>query len=1518
MIGLLIAAWGMFSMAAWASGWSGWQVLGPHTAVGLLVLLGLLALGVGLAMLSRSRLQRSYRTFVFPGGMGLLVALTAVLLWFALEQQQRHLEQRARASEQGAIATALHDGMEAQVTAIRRVAIRFSSADEAIRQMLFAVDATQYLRDLEGLQALGYVDRARVLRLIRSRSELGMQPGMPMATTADIQRTFDAADSGEVQLSEPLHLPPAGEGALIVAPVRSAGETTGYVVGLVQFDRLFRLLLASHDVPDLRISQGNSVIFSRGTVQPAAQPLTTDIDLYGKHWQVDLDPYTARVRNYLPLMVLLVGFVLAALLTIALRLSALARERARQAEASSRQLHQQMIARTQAQEALAAAQRDLSAVLESIADGVFMVDAAWCFTYVNPQAARMIGSEPDILAGQPCWTYLPGMIDEGAERGALHQAWQQAVADGEPVTLQGSHMAGLRWYELRAYPHDRGLTVYMQDVSLRKRQERELIKRDAESRHAQQLAQLGSWEFHIRSGDLHWSAETCAIFGVERSPGEGGIEGLRERVHADDWAILMEAQDRLFRGDGSVEVQYRVVRPDGEQRVIHQIGELLSNDGDPLLAGAVQDVTERQRTEAALRQTTRELAQALEATRLVMDSAPDVIVVLDREGHFRQISAAAERIWGYPPESLIGQSIARVAHPDDREAMLASLAGIVDGRSRSNFRHRNLARDGRILHMQWSGAWSAQSDCLYVVGRDQSELHRAEMMDVSQRRILTSVASGQPIEASLESIVLAYEAQYPEALCSILLLNDGRLYHGAAPHLPRQYMDAIDGIAIGPEVGSCGTAAWRRERVVVEDIGAHPLWENYASLALSHDLLACWSTPIHSRDGTVLGTFAVYHAETRGPTEDELRGVDSFAALAAIAIEHERAFRRLSESEQRFRSLFDYHPDGVFALDSAGRVQQANPAGAVLLGETPAELQGKPLARHAAAPDRVRTEQVIGAAAGGEPGRLALAVDDGCGGQFPGQLMTIPIVVKGESRGVFAVLHDQRELHQAQQAMAGQLALLAAVADSVGEGLLAVDSAGEPTFLNRMASRLLGLPAYSLPAAAALPEEVGAALAAVLSGAGYVTRDDTTFSLGEAAPLAVSYVATPLRIEGELAGAVLAFRDIGSQKEAQRTLSERQKFFELSLEVFCIFDASSGRFLQVNPAFCRLLGYPEEAFSSFSLEQLVHPQDLLATLDATAWQWESGEPLSQFVNRMRCADGHYVWLEWASRRAPEGLIFAVARDVTAKREADASLAQAMDDLRIRNRELQDFAYVASHDLQEPLRKIQAFSDRLQSRLLPILDASSRDYLQRMGDAASRMQTLIDDLLAYSRVGTRAASLGDVDLSAELATVLDDLDTRVQEAGAEIVIGPLPTLQADASQMRQLFQNLLANALKFRATERPCRIEVSAQALGEGIGPVTRWEIRVCDNGIGFDSAYSERIFAPFQRLHPRNVYSGTGIGLAIVRRIVERHGGTVHAESERGKGTTFFLRLPVRAADNVARVASDAPLISTDSQGAGS
>ncbi|WP_226645608.1 sensor histidine kinase [Microbulbifer variabilis] len=250
-----------------------------------------------------------------------------------------------------------------------------------------------------------------------------------------------------------------------------------------------------------------------------------------------------------------------------------------------------------------------------------------------------------------------------------------------------------------------------------------------------------------------------------------------------------------------------------------------------------------------------------------------------------------------------------------------------------------------------------------------------------------------------------------------------------------------------------------------------------------------------------------------------------------------------------------------------------------------------------------------------------------------------------------------------------------------------------------------------------------------------------------------------------------------------------------------------------------------------------------------------------------------------------------------------------------NRELQNFAFVASHDLQEPLRKIRAFGDRLTDRYSEKL-GDGKDYVMRMQSAAKRMSKLIEDLLAFSRTSTRTTPFEAVDLNLVVEEVLDDLQIKREETNAQIEVQPLPVIQADPMQMAQLFLNLIGNALKFIKPDNTpiIRIECEKAEIPHVDCTVPGYRITVSDNGIGFDEQYIEKVFAAFQRLHGRNEYEGTGIGLAICRRIMERHCGEIDASSTPGVGTTFELLIPETPPVQVEYNDSEPRLLDTSSQ----
>ncbi len=296
----------------------------------------------------------------------------------------------------------------------------------------------------------------------------------------------------------------------------------------------------------------------------------------------------------------------------------------------------------------------------------------------------------------------------------------------------------------------------------------------------------------------------------------------------------------------------------------------------------------------------------------------------------------------------------------------------------------------------------------------------------------------------------------------------------------------------------------------------------------------------------------------------------------------------------------------------------------------------------------------------------------------------------------------------------------------------------------------------------------------------------------------------------------------------------------------------------------------------------------------------NGETVSSPDTPVVTAFGEVVWISgtYAPHRNSKGEIIgiiALIRDVTVRKRAQQELEEFTARLERSNYELQHFASIASHDLQEPLRKVRAFSDRLQMKYSRALGPDGQDYIERMQNATHRMQTLIDDLLAFSRVTTRAQPFIPVDLSQVTREVLTDLEVRVEQSGGRIEVGDLPVVEADPLQMRQLLQNLIGNALKFHRPKVPPVVTLSAELLPAPQAPREQiCRLLVADNGIGFDEKYLDRIFAIFQRLHGRSEYEGTGVGLAICRKIVERHGGTITARSLPKQGAIFIITLPVR------------------------
>jgi PAS domain S-box-containing protein len=391
----------------------------------------------------------------------------------------------------------------------------------------------------------------------------------------------------------------------------------------------------------------------------------------------------------------------------------------------------------------------------------------------------------------------------------------------------------------------------------------------------------------------------------------------------------------------------------------------------------------------------------------------------------------------------------------------------------------------------------------------------------------------------------------------------------------------------------------------------------------------------------------------------------------------------------------------------------------------------------------------------------------------------------------------------------------------------------------------------------------------------------------------VLYNATLYRNEkGEIQGVFAAARDVTARKQAEEKLRAASLYarslIEASLDPLVTISAE-GKITDVNQATEKVTGFSrEQLIGSDFLDYFTEPEQARKGYQKVFTDgFVKDYPLAIRHKSGKITDVLYNASVYRNTKGEIQGVFAAARDITERKGMEKEIQRTMEKLKQSNAELEQFAYVASHDLQEPLRMVASYVQLLERRYKGKLDAEADEFIVYAVDGANRMRRLIDDLLTYSRVSRLGKPFEPTDLESTLDIVLENLQASIAETGAVVTHDKLPVVVGDGGQMVQLFQNLIGNAIKFHGKEPP-RVHVSAKVQD------TDYLFSVSDNGIGIDSQYFDRLFKIFQRLHTKQEYSGSGIGLVICKRIVERHGGRIWLESQVGKGSTVYFTLRKR------------------------
>ncbi|MCW5800271.1 MAG: PAS domain S-box protein [Nitrospira sp.] len=1142
---------------------------------------------------------------------------------------------------------------------------------------------------------------------------------------------------------------------------------------------------------------------------------------------------------------------------------------------------QDITERKRAQEALQLAKYTVDHATEAI----YWVGADAELLDVNDSACSMLGYSKEEFRRMKVHDINPYF-----QADAWHTFWAQTRARGR-VSFESCHRAK----DGRLIPVDVNITfiryngvechfAFVRDITERKSAESALRASEERFHFAIEATNDGMWDWDMRTDEVYYSPQWIRLLGYEPEDVTPSRAFFVTLVHPEDVARTTETLQAHVDGRMPLqEIELRLRRKSGEYRWYLNRGKVVSRaqDGRPLrMVGTITDISERKQSE-------RERDEALSNLQTIMETVPDVIFALALDGRIAKWNLRLEMVTGYTPEELQGKSALEMVPPEEAEKTAAAIQEAYE-KGYAELEGHLLAKDGRTMLYHWTGApyRDLQGRVIGVtgVGRDITERKKVEQMLASETRVLEMMGSDAPLSAVLAEICLMIEGLSNGVLCSVLLLEDdeAHLRHGAGPSLPESYARALDGIAIGPASGSCGTAAFTGQQVVVADIASHPFWAEFRELALAHGLRACWSTPILSATGKILGTFAIYNQTPRQRTE-EAPIVARASHLACLAIERKR-----TESALRLMQFsIQQAVDAVFWVNAEARILDVNEAACAMLGYTRDELLSKtvhdidtnfPRESWQARWQHLKVSKSFSFESRHQKKDGAVIQTD----------TTINFLVHEGREYYCAFMRDITDRKRAE----AQLHLTQFAIERAGDMVFWVDEAARLLLVNAAACERMGYTRDEL-LRMAVPDidpnyqmEVWARHWQELRETGRQRLETQHRSKsGEVYPVEV--VANFVVFEGREYN-FATVRDMSERKRTELRLRFSEERFRLvaqaTNDVLWDWDLVTNEHWW-SPNACEKFGYdPQREPSVDAWTRRLHPEDKAPILDTVQQAIQSDVQTLAGEYRFLLGDGTYGhFLDRAHIvRNEEGTairMIGAMIDVTGPKRAYASLEEAYRRFQAMSQELQ---MVESNERRRLSRELHDELGQLLTSLKFDLASVKRSVAARPKALGPRSQERLaralettDLLFVRLRQIVRALRppvLEELGMKAGLEALIADVQART-ELRCSLVFeqgerrpSRFPTLE---TAFYRIVQELLTNVIRHaRATNVAIAITSGQQD----------WRMTVKDDGIGFDVAG----LAPTGRF-----------GLRGIRERVEILGGQVDILSSSETGTWVQVVIPV-------------------------